>query len=673
MYSLFDFHRTRRAKSDRCLRRANIFLEQGEQWLALKTLVRFMVRLNSPCDDINLGVVDFLVSYLLPPSEDDTTLTAEELELRLSRLQAFVRVTLELPEDAELTPGLLEVTESGSEAFGAVVRYLITCLNTAEKATPEHIGYEDLHKEEKYFSAPKSYKDIELGLWCWPSLVRVIGPSENPSKLSSYVLIKCTRLISIMYEVNRHWGALFMSLSTKVLLPDSKFEMPNFSEKIFSSRSSNWCSDLYNDCPFFAPTDFRKRLMMTVFDLYHGCQEDEIETQTFEVSRLRPLDDIVSHFEKPNNPRAYWCFTFVNEIGYGPGPTKEFYTKASQDCSRYDLNLWLGEARKAKNDIEYVDSQVGLFPSPCLSLDEHSKNVLTAIGQLMAKSKTDWMMMDLGLSTAAYKTLVGTAGRGQYLKLSDIKYVMPSLTKFIEELVDVLKESQKILNDRSLTSEQIEQKLSELTFDGCAWEDLSIDFTLPGFPEIEMIPGGRDVLLTPENLDDYLKLIVWWLMYKGPQEKFDCLRSGFAMIVKGNRFSHFGAGDFENLFTGDKTEKQWLTSELQEAFRLDESLTSDSPTVKYFFEVLESFKTETQKQFLQFVTGSTRLPIGGLAALQPQLTLSNVMVNGDPDAYLPTSMTCVNKLFLPNYSRSDILKEKLILAITEGAETFQIR
>lgn len=674
MYSPFDFHNTQRTKnSDQCLYWANVFLEQGDHWLALETLIRFVVERHSPREDINLGIVEFLISYLLPPLENDAILTVKELELRMSRLQAFVRVTLELPEDVEFSSGTLEVSKSGCEAFGAVVQYLLCCLDAAEKATPEHLSYEDLGKEEKYFLARTSYKDIKLGLWCWPSLVRVVGPSENPIKLCSYILVKCTRLISIMYEVNQHWGTLFMSLSTEVLLPDSAFEMPNFTEKFFSSKSKNWCSEVYIECPFFAPADFRRNFMMTVFDYYCKRQENEIKTQSFEVSRRKPLNDIVSRFEKPVNPRAYWCFTFANEIGYGPGPTKEFYTTASHDCSRYDLNIWLGDALKAKNGIEYVDSSVGLFPSPCLNLDEHSKNVLIVIGQLMAKSKTDGMMMDPGFSKAAYKTLVGTVGRGQYLKLSDIKYVMPSLTKFVEELVNILKKSRKILNNCSLTSEEVQQKLSELTFDGCTWEELSIDFTLPGFPDFEMIPGGRNVLLTSENIEDYLKLIVWWLMYKGPQEKFDCLRSGIVRVLNYNCFSHFVAHEFENLFTGDKTEKPWLTSELQKAFHLDGSLTSNSATVKFLFEVLESFTIERQKQFLQFVTGSTRLPIGGLTVLEPQLTLSNVTVNGDPDAFLPTSMTCVNKLFLPNYSRSDILKEKLILAITEGAETFQIR
>jgi len=36
-----------------------------------------------------------------------------------------------------------------------------------------------------------------------------------------------------------------------------------------------------------------------------------------------------------------------------------------------------------------------------------------------------------------------------------------------------------------------------------------------------------------------------------------------------------------------------------------------SRAVKYLFEILSSFDSEQQRLFLQFVTGSPRLPVGG--------------------------------------------------------------
>lgn len=40
-------------------------------------------------------------------------------------------------------------------------------------------------------------------------------------------------------------------------------------------------------------------------------------------------------------------------------------------------------------------------------------------------------------------------------------------------------------------------------------EDLGLDFTLPGFPNIELKKGGKDVAVTIYNLEEYLRVGVW--------------------------------------------------------------------------------------------------------------------------------------------------------------------
>lgn len=41
---------------------------------------------------------------------------------------------------------------------------------------------------------------------------------------------------------------------------------------------------------------------------------------------------------------------------------------------------------------------------------------------------------------------------------------------------------------------------------GCSVEDLGLDFTLPGFPNIELKKGGKDVAVTIYNLEEYLRV-----------------------------------------------------------------------------------------------------------------------------------------------------------------------
>jgi hypothetical protein len=64
----------------------------------------------------------------------------------------------------------------------------------------------------------------------------------------------------------------------------------------------------------------------------------------------------------------------------------------------------------------------------------------------------------------------------------------------------------------------------------------------------------------------------------------------------------------------------------------------------------------------------------GLRSLTPQLTIVRKTIEGNdnPDTYLPSVMTCVNYLKLPEYSNVDSMREKLYKAMTEGQLSFNL-
>lgn len=78
--------------------------------------------------------------------------------------------------------------------------------------------------------------------------------------------------------------------------------------------------------------------------------------------------------------------------------------------------------------------------------------------------------------------------------------------------------------------------------------------------------------------------------------------------------------------------------------------------------------------FIQFLTGSPRLPIGGFGALEPRLTVvlkkPETQVKYTSDQILPSVMTCQNYLKLPEYSTYEILKAKFDTAVSEGCKHF---
>lgn len=75
------------------------------------------------------------------------------------------------------------------------------------------------------------------------------------------------------------------------------------------------------------------------------------------------------------------------------------------------------------------------------------------------------------------------------------------------------------------------------------------------------------------------------------------------------------------------------------------------------------FLTISLQAFLQFTTGCSSLPPGGLANLHPHLTV--VRKEGEGDGSYPSVNTCVHYLKLPEYSSEEILREKLLAATKE--------
>ena len=157
--------------------------------------------------------------------------------------------------------------------------------------------------------------------------------------------------------------------------------------------------------------------------------------------------------------------------------------------------------------------------------------------------------------------------------------------------------------------------ISKITRDGCPFEDLCVNFTLPGFPGIEMMEAGSDTFLGVDNVKDYLKLLIWLLLFEKPQKSMKQIRNGFERILNPSLVKYFYPHEWEELFCG-LSKEQWTVDILKKKWVFG-GLSVESPVVQYLFEVLSSLSANDQRHFLQFVTATPRLPVGGWDALNP--------------------------------------------------------
>ncbi|XP_013166656.1 PREDICTED: E3 ubiquitin-protein ligase TRIP12 isoform X1 [Papilio xuthus] len=452
-------------------------------------------------------------------------------------------------------------------------------------------------------------------------------------------------------------------------------------------------------------------------------------------SVLRQAEHVMHEFA---HTKALLEIQYENEVGTGLGPTLEFYALVSQELQRADLDLWHGsENFKQKptsfggeivksqppvvtdrssdaatrlassvrdalsldedrspqpSDLEketsipspapdatYVNWPCGLFPQAIgrnarASHLSRVKAKFRFLGKFMAKAVMDSRMVDIPLSVSMYRWLVSEQ---RWLGLSDVRHVAPELWRSLCRLRRVAERAQAIAADSRHTQDQRAHLINALELDGCPIEELGLDFILPGDGCTELRRGGRDLPVTAHNLHNYIGLVTHWLLYEGVAKQMEAFKEGFESVFPLANLKIFYPEELEQVFCGSPSggrEQRWEARMLAECIRPDHGYTAESRAIRMLVDILASYSRDEQRLFLQFVTGSPRLPTGGFKALNPPLTVVRKSLESslDPDEYLPSVMTCVNYLKLPDYSSAEVMRAKLRLAASEGQHSFHL-
>ncbi|XP_058455043.1 E3 ubiquitin-protein ligase TRIP12 [Malaya genurostris] len=344
------------------------------------------------------------------------------------------------------------------------------------------------------------------------------------------------------------------------------------------------------------------------------------------------------------------------------------------------LSLLSPTSAGSSTSLSYVNAPHGLFPIPLSKTAKTSqisrlKYKFKFLGKFMAKAVMDSRMLDLPYSIPFYRWLLAEENS---LGLPDLGQVAPEVQGTLLRLNEIVKMRDLVQTDLTLDAMEKTEKIEALDLDGCPIADLGLDFVLPGHPNIELRRGGRDMPVTIHNLHQYISLVTHWFLLEGVSRQFEALREGFDSVFPVNRLRMFYPEELESVFCGSglnaATHNRWDVRMLAECCRTDHGFTQDSQAIQYFYDILSTYNREEQRLFLQFVTGSPRLPTGGFKALTPALTIVRKKMDGNqnPDDYLPSVMTCVNYLKLPEYSSREAMRQKLKVAASEGSMSFHL-
>ncbi|KQJ92735.1 E3 ubiquitin-protein ligase UPL3 [Brachypodium distachyon] len=497
-----------------------------------------------------------------------------------------------------------------------------------------------------------------------------------------------------------------------------------------SGSLPSWCYQMTKACPFLFPFETRRqyfystafglsralnRLQQHQGDNHNSGSEREVrfgrlQRQKVRVSRNRILDSATKVMEMFSSQRAVLEVEYFGEVGTGLGPTLEFYTLLGHELQSARLGLWRSSSPYGSEmeidwsgmvhvnseeelpgkelDSDFPDDRrhliqapLGLFPRPWPSDVDASEGsrffkvieYFRLIGRVMAKVLQDGRLLDLPLSTAFYKLILG-----QELDLFDIISFDAELGKTLQEM-QVLIERKRFLES---TSGRNQLQVTDLCFRGTPVEDLCLDFTLPGFPNYVLKEGKQNTIVNIHNLEEYVTLVVDATIKSGIMKQVEAFRSGFSQVFDISSLQIFSPQELDYLLCG--RQEIWEPESLVDNIKFDHGYTAKSPAIINLLEIMVEFTPDQQHAFCQFVTGASRLPPGGLAALSPKLTIvrkhpsSGVNTSNATGATeaadddLPSVMTCANYLKLPPYSTKEIMRKKLLYAILEGRGSFDL-
>eukprot|EP00066_Takifugu_rubripes_P013608 XP_011602874.1 PREDICTED: E3 ubiquitin-protein ligase NEDD4-like isoform X1 [Takifugu rubripes] len=186
--------------------------------------------------------------------------------------------------------------------------------------------------------------------------------------------------------------------------------------------------------------------------------------------------------------------------------------------------------------------------------------------------------------------------------------------------------------------------------------------------QVDLKPSGSDMVVTNENKNEYIDLVIQWRFVNRVQKQMNAFLEGFTELILIDLIKIFDENELELLMCGlgDVDVNDWRQHTVYK-----NGYCPNHPVIQWFWKVVLLMDAEKRIRLLQFVTGTSRVPMNGFAELYgsngPQLF--TIEQWGTPDK-LPRAHTCFNRLDLPTYESFEDLREKLLMAV-ENAQGFE--
>ncbi|TPR03887.1 hypothetical protein CAN33_002380 [Aspergillus niger] len=261
------------------------------------------------------------------------------------------------------------------------------------------------------------------------------------------------------------------------------------------------------------------------------------------------------------------------------------------------------------------------------------------IGRIIGKALYEGRVLDCHFSRAVYKCILGRSVSIKDMETLDLDYYKSLLWMLENDITDIITETFAVETD-DFGEKQV----------------------------IDLIENGRNIPVTEENKEEYIQRVVDYRLVGSVKEQLDNFLKGFHEIIPSDLISIFNEQELELLISGlpEIEVDDWKVNTEYHNY------SASSPQIQWFWRAVRSFDKEERAKLLQFVTGTSKVPLNGFKELEGMNGVSRFNIHrdyGNKDR-LPSSHTCFNQLDLPEYESYETLRQRLYTAMTAGSEYF---
>ncbi|KAG0215073.1 hypothetical protein BGX33_001508 [Mortierella sp. NVP41] len=261
------------------------------------------------------------------------------------------------------------------------------------------------------------------------------------------------------------------------------------------------------------------------------------------------------------------------------------------------------------------------------------------IGRVIGKAIYDGRLLDAYFTRSFYKHILGRPVDYRDVEAVDPEYYKSLVWMLENDITDIVDETFSVETD---------------------------DFG--NMKTVDLKPNGRNIPVTEENKHEYVKYITEQKLTLAIKDQIHSFLQGFHEIIPAHLISIFNEQELELLISGlpDIDVDEWKNNTEYQNY------TQASPQIQYFWRAVRSFDQTERAKLLQFVTGTSKVPLGGFSQLQGIAGIQKFQIHKDFSSTkrLPSAHTCFNQLDLPEYETYDELRQQLLTAISECSTGF---